>query len=66
MPIAAISLLNLALLFAGPIYDFATRRSIHPVYLAGVAIALVTFTPLRFLVGHTAWWHHVAHVITLS
>ena len=62
-PIAAISLVNLALLFAGPLYDFLTRRRIHRVYLIAVPIALATFTPLRFLVGHSAAWHHMAHVI---
>ncbi len=64
IPVPALSLINLVLIFAGPVYDLLTRRRIHPAYLAGVAIALATFTPLRFLVGRTAAWHHVAHAIT--
>ena len=63
LTIPALSLINFALLFAGPIYDQVTRRRIHPVYRWGIPYALITFTPFRFLLGGTAWWHHVAHRI---
>ena len=66
VPVPMLALINLLLLFAGPVYDFVTRRRVHPAYIAGVAIALTTFTPLRFLVGHTAAWHRIAHTIAGS
>ena len=61
LSIAAVSVINFALLFAGPIYDLITRRRIHPVYRWGIAFALLTFTPFRFVLGATPWWHHIAH-----
>ena len=64
--IPVLGLINLALLIAGPIYDLATRRSIHPVYRWGVPFAVLTFTPFRFVIGATPWWHHVAHLVTGS
>ena len=63
LPIAGLSVINFALLFAGPVYDLVTRRRIHKVYTYGCLFALVTFTPLRFALGNTPWWHHVAHLI---
>jgi FtsH-binding integral membrane protein len=59
--IPVISVINFALLFAGPLYDLLTRRRIHFVYRWAIPYALATFTPLRFLVGATSWWNHVAH-----
>ncbi len=61
--IGVMSLIGFALLFAGPLYDLATRRRIHRVYVFGVLYALATFTPLRFLLGHTLGWHQAAHRI---
>ena len=61
--VAALSLINFALLFAGPVYDLVTRRRIHPVYVWGVAFAILTFTPVRFVVGNTPWWHRMAHLL---
>ena len=63
LPVPALGLMNLALVIAGPIYDLVTRRSIHPVYRWALVFAVVTFTPFRFIVGATPWWHHMAHVI---
>lgn len=63
------ALSNMSLLFAGPVYDLVTRRElvlrrrIRPVYLWGCLFALATFRLLRFAVGATPWWHHVAPVI---
>ena len=61
VPVPLVTIINFAFLFAGPVYDLLSRRRIHPVYLYGCLYALLTFTPLRFLVGATPWWHHVAH-----
>lgn len=66
VPIPLVSALNLAFIFAGPIYDFATRRRIHPVYLYGCLFLFLTFTPFRFPVGASPQWHHFAHRITGS
>ncbi len=63
VPIPVVSVVNLLLLFAGPAYDWFTRRHIHRVYVFGCLYALATFTPLRFAVGATPWWHHIAHAI---
>jgi hypothetical protein len=63
VPAPALALLSLSFLLAGPIYDLVTRRRIHPAYRYGVAFALITFTPLRFALGATPWWHHMAHII---
>lgn len=62
-PIPLLALINLLLIFAGPIYDFVTRRRVHRVYVYGCGWALATFTPLRFLLGATPWWHRMAHLI---
>jgi hypothetical protein len=62
-PIPVVALVNLAFIFAGPFYDFITRRRIHPVYIYGCLYLLATFTPLRFAVGATPAWHHIAHAL---
>ena len=61
VPIPIVAVLNLAFIFAGPIYDFITRRRIHPVFLYGCLFLFVTFTPFRFPVGASAQWHRIAH-----
>ena len=61
VPIPIVSLINVAFLFAGPVYDFITRRRIHPVYIYGCLFSILTFTPFRFVVGATPQWHRIAH-----
>ncbi len=63
VPGPAVGLTALAFLLAGPIYDLITRRRIHPAYVYGVLFSLLTFPPIRFLVGATPWWHRIAHSI---
>lgn len=60
VPIPVVTVLNLAFILAGPMYDFLTRRRIHPVYLYGCLFLLVTFTPFRFPVGNSPQWHRIA------
>ena len=56
-----------AFMLAGPIYDLVTRRKIHPAYLVGVAIIVLTGPPVRLLLGRTALWHRLfANVIALG
>ena len=51
--------MGLSFLFAGAIYDLASRRRIHPVYLWGGA-AIIVSVPLRLLVSSTGAWHSFA------
>ena len=48
-----------AFMLAGPIYDLITRRKIHPAYLVGLVVIVVTAPPLRLALGKTALWHHL-------
>jgi len=47
-----------AFLLAGPVYDFLTRRRIHPAYLWGLLFVVGTMPPTRLAIGHTQAWHH--------
>lgn len=51
--------IGLSFVFVGAIYDLASRRRIHPVYLWGGA-ALIASVPLRLLVSGTGAWHSFA------
>jgi hypothetical protein len=54
-----------AFMLAGPIYDLITRRKIHPTYLVGLVVIVVTGPPLRLALGKTELWHHLfARVVT--
>ena len=48
-----------AFMLAGPIYDFLICRKIHPAYLVGLVVIVVTGPPLRLALGKTALWHHL-------
>ena len=54
--------IGLSFLFAGVVYDYATRRGVHPVYLWGGA-ALIVSVPLRLLVSGTGAWKAFAAAI---
>jgi hypothetical protein len=56
---------GLALLFvvAGVVYDFVSRRRVHPVYLWGGALLVVSI-PLRLAIATTASWRAVAQLLT--
>lgn len=55
-----IGLLVLAFLFAGPVYDLATRRRVHPAYLWGGLLALTAIPPVVIQLSATAAWHTIA------
>jgi hypothetical protein len=57
---AGMGITGLALLFAGPIYDFIVRRRVHPAYIWGCLFALATFVPIRIALASTLAWHHIA------
>ena len=46
-----------AFMLAGPVYDLATRRKVHPTYIFGLVLILVTGPPLRLFLGRTDLWH---------
>lgn len=55
--------LALSIVFAGMIYDYASRRRIHNVYLWGGAF-LILSVPARLVVSNTAAWHRFAQLLT--
>ncbi|RXH55467.1 hypothetical protein GRAN_2324 [Granulicella sibirica] len=52
-------LLALCFYFAGPLYDYLTRRSIHPAYRWGVPLLILTMPPFPVLASHAPVWHSV-------
>jgi FtsH-binding integral membrane protein len=55
-----IGMLALAFLLAGPVYDLATRRRVHPAYLWGGLLALAAIPPVVTQLSATAAWHSIA------
>ena len=51
-----------AFILAAILYDAATRRRIHPVYIWG-ALVIVVFQFLRDVVGAAAAWHTIARIV---
>jgi hypothetical protein len=47
--------LGLSFVLLGVVYDFVTRRRVHPVYVWGGA-ALILSVPLRLAISNTAAW----------
>jgi hypothetical protein len=62
LPLGASAFFGLSFLFvlAGVIYDRTSRGRVHPVYVAGGTM-LVLSVPLRLLISGTAMWRQVAH-----
>ena len=54
--------LNDSFIVAAIIYDVASRRRIHPVYIWGTLV-IVIFQFLRDVIGATAAWHSIARAI---
>jgi hypothetical protein len=61
LPLGPLAFFGLAFVFilAGVVYDVATRRRVHPVYLWGGAF-LVISVPLRLAISQTDAWKAVA------
>jgi uncharacterized membrane protein YozB (DUF420 family) len=57
---AVIGVLVFAFLLAGPVYDLATRRRVHPAYLWGGLLALGALPPVVAQVSATAAWRSIA------
>ena len=62
----AIGMLVLAFVFAGPTYDFVTRRRIHPAYIWGVLVSFLIVPPVVALLSATAVWHRIAALLMRS
>jgi hypothetical protein len=62
LPLGAPAFFGLSFLFvlAGVIYDRISRGRVHPVYVAGGTM-LVLSVPLRLLISGTGMWRQVAH-----
>jgi len=56
---SVIACVLLAFLAAAPVYDWLSRRRLHPVSVWG-GLALFASVPLRFAAAQTEAWHHVA------
>ncbi len=52
-----------ALLLTGVVFDLATRRRIHPVYVFGSTLMALSH-PFRIWVGGTAWWIDMISQVT--
>jgi hypothetical protein len=53
-PLASFGLQDLFVI-ACIVYDFASRRRIHPAYLVG-GLFILAMQPLRLIVSQTPWW----------
>jgi uncharacterized membrane protein YoaK (UPF0700 family) len=64
LPLGPLAFFGLAFVFvlAGVVYDLATRRRVHPVYLWGGGL-LVLSVPLRLAVSRTDVWKGVAELL---
>jgi hypothetical protein len=53
--------LSLALCFylAGSVYDFVTRRRVHPAYRWGVPLLILTMPPFTVMASQWGVWHSV-------
>lgn len=54
--------IGLSFMLAGVVYDWVTRRRVHPVYIWGGS-ALLLSVPLRLAISNTAAWKSVAAAI---
>ena len=60
-PVIALALTNLFVL-AAVVYDLRRRRKVHPVYIWGGLLILVS-GPVRITIGRTDLWHTIARAM---
>lgn len=60
---SVIGALAMAFLLAGPVYDFVTRRRVHPAYVWGGLLALTAIPPVVAQLGATDAWRGVASLL---
>jgi hypothetical protein len=60
-PVIALALTNLFVL-AAVVYDLRRRRKVHPVYIWGGLLILVS-GPVRIAIGRTELWHTIARAM---
>jgi hypothetical protein len=65
LPLGPLAFFGFAFVFllAGIIYDFITRRRVHPAYLWGGAV-LVASVPVRLMISGTGAWRAFAEFVT--
>ena len=51
----------LLLLLAGPLYDFVYHRRVHPVYVWGGLLSILTLPPVLAPIALGRAWHSIAH-----
>lgn len=56
-------LLALCFYMAGPLYDWLTRRRVHPAYRWGVPFLLLTMPPLPLLLSRAPLWHRAVEAM---
>jgi hypothetical protein len=54
-------LLIYSFVLAGPIYDLATRRRVHPAYIWGLPVFILLSPPIIIILGKTQGWHTLVH-----
>lgn len=60
---AMVPVIAFGFLLAGPIYDVAARRRVHPAYIGGVALTIASLVAESML-GPTEAWRSVARVLS--
>jgi hypothetical protein len=55
--------LSFGFVVAGPIFDWIRRKRVHPVYIWGGLLMLVS-GPLRPIIGNSEAWHSIARLLT--
>ena len=58
-----IGALVMAFLLAGPVYDLATRRRVHPAYVWSFLLALTAIPPVVAALAATTAWHQAASLL---
>jgi hypothetical protein len=61
--IPLVIVIQLLLILAGPAYDWATRRRVHPVYVWGALVILLPGPPAVAKLAATDAWHRIASML---
>ena len=65
LPLGPFVFFGVAFVFviAGAVYDFVSRGRVHPAYVWGGALFLIS-VPLRLMISSSAAWHAFAQIVT--
>jgi hypothetical protein len=56
----AVAGISMGLLLSGPIYDWATRRRVHPAYIVGFIVSMLGTPPVVAAMAATSPWRSIA------